>query len=239
MIVRTDAIALHSRKYGDTSRIVVLYTADLGKTSVVAKGIRKPTSQFGSALETLSHARVTIYHKPMRDLHTVTAAEVLTPRRVLRSSYDHLSAALSVCETMMRTQRDEEPNAPLMELLAQGLAAMESSTAPYAMGIFLRLQIAAIMGFGLPDCGPPPDDVACAVRMTDGALMRAEFAGRDATIRMATSAYSVIHATMHDLTALPEQVNEADQLELEAFLSALFSYHLDKRVVSRTFDVMR
>jgi hypothetical protein len=56
---------------------------------------------------------------------------------------------------------------------------------------------------------------------------------------MATSAYSVIHATMHDLTALPEQVNEADQLELEAFLSALFSYHLDKRVVSRTFDVMR
>jgi hypothetical protein len=75
--------------------------------------------------------------------------------------------------------------------------------------------------------------------MTDGALMRAEFAGRDATIRMATSAYSVIHATMHDLTALPEQVNEADQLELEAFLSALFSYHLDKRVVSRTFDVMR
>ncbi|MBU3742796.1 MAG: DNA repair protein RecO [Candidatus Kapabacteria bacterium] len=239
MIVRTDAIVLHSRKYGDTSRIVVLYTQDLGKTSVVAKGVRKPTSQFGSALEPLSHCRTTIYHKPMRDLHTITAAETLTPRRTLRSSYDHLSAALGVCETVMRTQREEEPNAEVFDLLAEGLALLESCIAPYAVGVQIRLQLADVMGFGLPDCGPPPTSMACAVRMTDGLLLHANHAGQNSTIRMATSAYNVLYAGIRNEAAMVTNVNQADQLEIEAFLSAYFSHHLDRRVVSRTFDVMR
>lgn len=239
MIVRTESIVLHSRKYGDTSRIVVLYTADLGKVSVVAKGIRKPTSQFGSALEPMSHCRATIYHKPQRELHTVTAADVVTPRRVLGSSYDHIKVALGVCELVLRTQRDEEPNAEVFLVLATGLALLESSTAPYPIGVQIRLQLAEIMGFGMPDCGPPPTTMVCSVRITDGLMLHGDAAGRDSTVRMSTSAYSVLYAGMTNTAGQITHVNEADQLEIEALLSAYFSHHLDRRVVSRAFDVMR
>lgn len=239
MIVRTDAIVLHSRKYGDTSRIVVLYTADLGKTSVVAKGVRTPKSPFGSALEPLSHCRVTVYHRAMRDLHTASAAELLSHRQHLQTSYDHLSAGLTVCETVLRTQADEEPNAAVFDLLAEGLAAIDDTTAPYATGVAVRLQLAEAMGFGMQDAGPPPAGLACAVRVTDGLMMDERHAGRDGTIRMSTSAYGILHACMCDTTELPHAVIEADRLEIEAFLSTYFSHHLDRRVTSRTFDVMR
>lgn len=239
MIVRTDAIVLHSRKYGDTSRIVVLYTADLGKTSVVAKGVRTPKSPFGSALEPMSHSRVTVYHKPMRDLHTASAAEVVTHRHRLQGSYDHLSAGLSVCETVLRTQADEQPDPAIFDLLAEGLAAIDDTDAPYATGVAVRLQLAECMGFGMQDGGPPPTTTACAVRVTDGLMMDERHAGRDGTIRMSTAAYAVLHACMDAGTDLPAHVNDADRLEIEAFLSTYFSHHLDRRVTSRTFDVMR
>ncbi|MBK6759746.1 MAG: DNA repair protein RecO [Ignavibacteria bacterium] len=51
MIVSSEAIVLHSRRFGDSSRIVTLYSAELGKVTVVAKGARTMKSSFGAALE--------------------------------------------------------------------------------------------------------------------------------------------------------------------------------------------
>jgi hypothetical protein len=70
-------------------------------------------------------------------------------------------------------------------------------------------------------------------------MLHGDAAGRDSAIRMSTSAYGVLYAGIRQEAAAVTYVNEADQLEIEALLSAYFSYHLDRRVVSRTFDVMR
>lgn len=239
MIVHTDAIVLHSRKYSDTSRIVVLYTKDFGKMSVVAKGARMPKSQFGSALEPLGVCRVTVYHKPMRDLHTVTSAETTKPWTALRDSYDHLQAGLTVCEALLRTQTDEEPNAAVYAVLSNGLDAIDCSTAPFLTAVAVRLQLADAMGFGLPDSGPPLPSVACVLRMTDGVMLGEQFVGRDASVRLSTDAYSVLHSCMRNTFHTVISVGDSTRSELEAFLSSYFSYHLDRRVTQHAFNVMR
>ena len=108
MIVTTNAIVLHSRRFGDTSRIVVLYTTEFGKVSGVAKGARTLKSKLGSALEPLTHCRVTLYYSPNKDLHTVSNAEVVEPFSALQSSYNKLTTAISVCETVLKTQSQAE-----------------------------------------------------------------------------------------------------------------------------------
>lgn len=239
MLLSTEAIVLHSRKFGDTSRIVVLYTRDHGKVSVVAKGVRKPSSPFGSALEPLGHTRVTLYFKRGRDLHTVSAAESITPRRRIRDSYDHLQTALAVCELLLRTQADEERNDAVFDLLCDGLNAVEDTHDPYATGVAIRLRLADVMGFGVPDCGPPPPNPAVAVDMGNGMLRPEALAGTGGVIRMSSAAYGVLHSCLGDASAISTTVSPADRLELESFLSLYFSHHLDKRVSGRTYDVMK
>ena len=67
-IVHSDAIVLRSIDYGETSRIVTLFTRERGKIGVMAKGARANRSRFGSTLEPLSHINVVLYYKPGRDL---------------------------------------------------------------------------------------------------------------------------------------------------------------------------
>ena len=50
-LVSTDAIILHSFRYGETSKIVRLLTRDHGPQSVIAKGAMNPKSKFGARLQ--------------------------------------------------------------------------------------------------------------------------------------------------------------------------------------------
>ncbi len=228
MIVTTDAIVLHSRRYGDTSRIVVLYTKDLGKVSVVARGARKPRSPFGASLEPLSHTSTTIYHKPNRGLHTISAAEQITPRHALKDSYDHLTTGLSLCQLVMRTQADEVPAEEVYSLLQGALLALDDSSSEHCYGISLdmRLHLADRMGFGLP-LAVVPNTAALKLNIEDG-IPRAD---SSVGIRMTTAAYKHINSAQQSKVLYETRtIPAADQIELEAFLSLFFSHHLDKRI---------
>src|SRR5262249_59149076 len=76
---RSEGIVLKTHALGDTSRIAVVYTRDLGLLKLVAKGARRTPSRFGFALEPLSRASFVFYHKPDRDLHLLSQADTLDP----------------------------------------------------------------------------------------------------------------------------------------------------------------
>ena len=233
MIVTTDAILLHSRRYGDTSRIVVLYSRDLGKVSVVARGARKPKSPFGSALEPLSQCQATIYHRKNRDLHTNSSAECTVPGAWASSSYERLKSGRSLCELVLRTQADESPAPEVYDLLQGALADIRAAPEDhgFAAALRFRLRLADVMGFGLP-VTPAPEGTAVKISLEDG-LARSEAAEG---IRIARSAY-------HHITGVLEHglvdVGETDRLELDSFLSLYFSHHLDRRISSRVSETLR
>jgi len=236
MIVSTDAVVLHGRKFGDTSRIVTLYTAEMGRLTVVAKGVRTPKSPFGSALEPLSIIRATVYVKAGRDLHTVSAAEPLLRLSTLQSSYDHLTAGLLVAELFMRTQTDGQKDGMAWDVLQSGIVDLNTSTAPYATSVRLRLSLADVMGFGLPEC-PLPTTSVVSIDPTDG-LARPDPAPG---IRMSATAFMrMTHAVLHPGELLPDvDFSASDRLEIESFLAAYFSWHLDRRLTLRSPDVLR
>src|SRR5450756_823633 len=54
----TDAIVLSRFDFGEADRILTLLTPELGKIKAIAKGIRRPTSRIGGALEPLAELRI-------------------------------------------------------------------------------------------------------------------------------------------------------------------------------------
>ena len=82
-LVSTPAIVLRTYRYSETSKIVRLATRDYGVQSAIAKGVLRPRSQFGAALETLSEGVAQLYHKETRELQTLAAFDVIQLRRDL------------------------------------------------------------------------------------------------------------------------------------------------------------
>ena len=76
----TDAIVLHAFDYLESSRILRLVTRDGGLRSVLARGARRPKSRYGTALDLFAEGSAQLYIKPNRELHNLSAFEIVRAR---------------------------------------------------------------------------------------------------------------------------------------------------------------
>ncbi|MBI1795487.1 MAG: DNA repair protein RecO [Candidatus Eisenbacteria bacterium] len=148
-IVRCEGIVLKTHALGDTSLIVVTYTREYGLLKLVAKGARRTPSRFGFALEPLSRSRYVVYHKPDRDLHLVSQAEVIDPVGSRLADLARLAHAQAALELIDRLVWGEEPHAELYDLLAAALGGV--TRAPLvslpAVTLAFQLQVASLLGY--------------------------------------------------------------------------------------------
>ena len=165
-IVKTDALVLRSYKYGDTSKIVVLYSKAFGKIKVIAKGARNPKSKFGSALESITEIAAIFYSKEGRELHTLSQADPIHAFAGLKSSIEKLSYASAIVELTDRLVIGEEPNIGLYRALQGCLSGIERAPQELAEKLlwYFQLRVADLFGYRpqFVRC------VHCSQEVTDG-----------------------------------------------------------------------
>ncbi len=150
MLINTDAITLHSRKYGDSSKIVTYFTREEGRVSVIAKGARSLKSKYGSSLEPMSICRIAFYKKPNRDLHLLSGSESTTSLKKLYESPEHIIYGLAIIESASQTINSDEKNEELFSLLIKSIILLnEKIENPFSLFAYSQLQLAEILGFGL------------------------------------------------------------------------------------------
>jgi DNA repair protein RecO (recombination protein O) len=148
VIVASDAVVLRAVKYGDTSKIVTLYTLAYGRLAVMAKGARSARSRFGSALEPLSRVRAVFYRTEGRDLCMLSQCDLLRAHGRTADDLDRLMAACAAVELVNAAVHGEEPNPPLYHLLTATLDAVDSATkSPFPALYFYELRLAGLLGF--------------------------------------------------------------------------------------------
>ena len=148
-LTRSEGIVLKTYALGDTSRIAVVYTRDLGLVRLVAKGARKTPSRFGFALEPLSRARFVFYHKPDRDLQLLSQADTVDAVGSRVADLSRLAHASASVELVDRLVWGEEPHPELYDLLAETLATVASAAveALPAVTIAFDLKVASLLGY--------------------------------------------------------------------------------------------
>lgn len=125
MIVSTDAIVLHAMKYGDTSKIVTLYTRKFGKVKVIAKGVRSAKNHAGASLEPMTIASVVFYKKQNKDLFLLSKSEIALPLKNLVSAEEKMLAGLALIELLSVTMHDEHEDEAMFELTVQALCEID------------------------------------------------------------------------------------------------------------------
>jgi len=129
-VIETDAVVLRTIRYGEADAVLTLYTADRGRVSAIAKGLRKPTSRLSGRLQPGVWAHLTM-QAGRRDMHTVRGASVVQAHAGLWVRGERLRAAGCVLEAAMRVLPEDEADPEAFALLTRTLALLaEDAPAP-------------------------------------------------------------------------------------------------------------
>ncbi len=128
MIVKTEAVVLRATKFRESSKILVFYTREHGKMSVIAKGCRGPRSKFGSSLEPMSHVQAVVYRKEGRDLQLLSQCDLLESFFRISEEMERLYAAMTIVALLDKVAHPEEKNEPLFDATVGALRAINNAT---------------------------------------------------------------------------------------------------------------
>jgi DNA repair protein RecO (recombination protein O) len=208
-LVLTPAVVLRSYRYSETSKVVRLATRELGVQSAIAKGVFRPKSRFGAALQFLAEGEAELYFRESRELHTLAAFDVANLRRMLATDLGRFSAAATLAEVMLKTA----PPAPLPAAYDAFLVALDDLAAAPAdeiaaaavRGLWI---LVTEVGFGpsLEVCcrdgaaiGPGPVTFSPA----EGGVLCAQCAPQDPPTRLPRADYEALRALIDRTTPLP------------------------------------
>jgi DNA repair protein RecO (recombination protein O) len=135
-VVCTPAVLLRSFDYSETSRVLRLYTRDLGLVSVMAKGVRRGGARGQGGLDTFSRGELTAYMRPTRDLQTfkefaVEEAGASLGKDVLRF------AGASVLAEIVLLHAAPDPSPQVFERLTGALRRIEAESRAGIVGAVL------------------------------------------------------------------------------------------------------
>lgn len=135
-LVRSRALIVQTFPYGDTSKILRLYTLEYGLRSVIAKGAQRPKSRYGGILEPFTEGDAQFYLKENRDLHTLSGFDLLRSRQALGRNLAGFYGASLLVEMLLRFGT-EEPQPSLYGAMVTALddlaAAAPEVIAPTAL----------------------------------------------------------------------------------------------------------
>ena len=144
----TCGIVLKVSEYGESDKLVTLYSNNLGRVTGIAKGAKKSKQRFVNKLEEFSHLRV-FYRPPhgLTGLLLISEAELLNAYLSLRKDYRRYVAAIYISELMLRFTQDNDPDPRLYALLQWAFSSLEFDHAPQKVAVLYHLQLLAAAGY--------------------------------------------------------------------------------------------
>lgn len=144
-LYRTPAIILKRYDFGEADRILTLFTPELGKVRVIAKGVRKITSRKSGHVELFTYSNLLIAKG--RNLDIVTQAETIKPFRTLREDLSRITHAYYVVEVVDQFTEERNENQPLFELLLGTLQALEETSDIRRTIRYFELRLLDVVGY--------------------------------------------------------------------------------------------
>ncbi|NQV42405.1 MAG: DNA repair protein RecO [Candidatus Marinimicrobia bacterium] len=126
MIEKAEAVVLKTLNHGDTSKIITLYSREVGRLKLIAKGVRSPKSKAMGLFQPTRHIQVIYYAKSTSDLQLFKSGELVNGFFGLEEDFDRLTLAQVMVELLDRSVEDEESHPRLFQLLVDSLSRLSN-----------------------------------------------------------------------------------------------------------------
>jgi len=174
---RASALVIHATDFSETSRIVTLWTKELGKVRALAKGGRRLKSNFDVALDLLTVCGIVLLRKSHGSLDLLTEAQAQERFPQLRGDLAALYAAYYVAELLGDWTQDYDPH-PL--LFDEAIATLRNLGQPGVLTgpclAHFELVLLRELGYGpaldfCADCGEELTGQALAFSAAGGGVL--------------------------------------------------------------------
>ena len=120
-----DAFVIGRRNFKEADRILILFTRDFGKISLIAKGVRKLTSRKRGGIEVFN--KIKFFAVKGKNLDILTEVQMMNGFDEVRINLRRMSVGYYFCEVISRTTQEAEKHPELFEILEKYFNKLETS----------------------------------------------------------------------------------------------------------------
>ncbi|NOZ07974.1 MAG: DNA repair protein RecO [FCB group bacterium] len=232
MLTSTDAIALKVTPYSESSLIVQLFTRDLGKVTVIAKGARRQKNPAGAILEPMSLLTVDFYHKTSRDIQTLKDVSLASGALKIRRDLKKLSLGLAITEVIAGVIAEDDPAPILFRLTWKVLQSLETTEGfDHLLFLFFLLQLAIHTGFkpNLETCSSCGKVLKTAVFSNNSGELECPSCNRETGLVLGGHGLAMLRKlTVTHIENLGELTGPREETEnAVSFLTAFLEFHIE------------
>jgi DNA repair protein RecO (recombination protein O) len=139
-----EGIVIRTVPYGESNTIITLYTKELGKIGVMARGAKKPKSRFTSITQLFTYG-IFVFQKG-RGLGTLQQGEALSSFRKIREDLVKTAYAAYLAELLDRNTSEDEQKPDLFGWLKQSLEYINHGIDPEVITFLFEMKMMKTAG---------------------------------------------------------------------------------------------
>ncbi|WNC16885.1 DNA repair protein RecO [Brevibacillus brevis] len=241
MLVKWEGIVIRSVDYGESSKVVTLFTRENGKLAIMARGAKKTKSRLAAVSQLFSHGYYLCKAGPGSGMPDLSQGDVMESFRDLRQSLDATAYAAYIAELLDRLTHEREPNPYLFQLLAHTLRHLDEGRDAEILCRIFETKMLMVAGISpqlsaCANCGAEREPYAISVSQ-GGLLCPVCLPSDPYAIAVTPSTWKLLRLfQVFDLERLGEiEVKAATRNQLKHVLRSFMDEHLDLRLKSRAF----
>ncbi len=119
VLEKCEGIIIRTTNYGETNKIVTLYTREWGKIGVMARGAKKPSSRLAAVTQPFTYGYFLVQRSS--GLGSLQQGEMISSMRSIREDIFLTAYASYIVDLTDKGTDDRKPNPYLFELVYQSL----------------------------------------------------------------------------------------------------------------------
>lgn len=239
MFQKIEGIVIRTTDYGETNKIVTIFSRELGKVSAMARGAKKPKSRLSSISQLLTHGHFLI--QTGSGLGTLQQGEIISSMREIREDIFLTAYASFIVELTDKATEDKKHNPYLFEMLYQTLHYMSEGTDSEILALIYQTKMLPVLGLHphfdtCAICHQEADFVAFSVR--EGGFLCKQHAQQDSyAIPVGEAVYKLLRLFYHfDLGRLGNvSVKEETKRQMSTVLNMYYDEYCGIYLKSRRF----
>ncbi|GAB7053731.1 MULTISPECIES: DNA repair protein RecO [unclassified Paenibacillus] len=239
MQYRVQGIVIRSMDYGEGNKIITLFTRELGKMSVVARGAKKVKSRYGSSAQLFTYGDYLFFKSGQ--LGTLNHAEIIEAFHKIREDLHKAAHASYLAELTDRMMGDQEGQPFLFGQLKASLQAIQEDKDLQIVNHLYEIKMLMHAGY-TPElehcvvCREKSEPVAISIGMGGVLCERCRLRDPEA-IRLTSGVYKLLRLFMQLDARRLGQIDVKPQTKqlLKQIIRNYFDTHVGIRLKSRDF----
>jgi DNA repair protein RecO (recombination protein O) len=147
MLMKTEGLVLRTNDYGEGNKIVTIFSPDLGKVSIMARGAKKPKSRLSSISQPFTYGNYLFYKGSQTGMGSLSQGEIIESFRDFRQDLTKMAYAAYFAELVDKLVEDGDRNPFVFQLLLTTYHYLDDEKDPEILARLFEIKMLTVGGY--------------------------------------------------------------------------------------------